>query len=305
MTPRQCADTLFCCLALVLASAPVHAGIQLERVLDKPCRALALDQDPYVASLGDDAVTVLDKRGQHEESLPEALRGPSVDVGVFFGRDYRIRLAGTAHTPQGDQVRYYRSLPGGLRPAPDELGPLGKPGAPGLVALLGTADPEIVCRPGQSCLIKSVNGWAKASAPVGLERVGLSLGSGWAIAGSSFYVLQKDWQLLPGAGPWQKADHAFVRGDHACVVERAASRLHHYDGKAWHSSPSPVAGPRSLWGTDDALWIGGDGGAAVLQDGAFHAVGGVKQVAQVLGRSASDVWLCSSDGVYRARATSG
>lgn len=305
MTPRQCADTLFCCLALVLASAPVHAGIQLERVLDKPCRALALDQDPYVASLGDDAATVLDKRGQHEESLPEALRGPSVDVGVFFGRDYRIRLAGTAHTPQGDQVRYYRSLPGGLRPAPDELGPLGKPGAPGLVALLGTADPEIVCRPGQSCLIKSVNGWAKASAPVGLERVGLSLGSGWAIAGSSFYVLQKDWQLLPGAGPWQKADHAFVRGDHACVVERAASRLHHYDGKAWHSSPSPVAGPRSLWGTDDALWIGGDGGAAVLQDGAFHAVGGVKQVAQVLGRSASDVWLCSSDGVYRARATSG
>ncbi|HVY27834.1 MAG TPA: hypothetical protein VHB79_14865 [Polyangiaceae bacterium] len=289
----------------MLASAPVHAGIALERVLDKPCRALALDQEPYVAALGDDAVTVLDKRGQHEESLPEALRGPSVDLGVFFGRDYRVRLAGTAHTPQGDQVRYYRSLPGGLRPAPDELGPLGKRGAPGLVALLGTADPEIVCRPGQSCLIKSVTGWAKASAPVGLERVGLSLGSGWAIAGRNFYVLQKDWQLLPGAGPWQKAEHAFVRGDHACVVERAASRLHHFDGKAWHSSPSPVAGPRSLWGTDDALWIGGDGGAAVLKDGVFQAVGGVKHVAQVLGRSASDVWLCSSDGVYRARATSG
>lgn len=304
MTPRQCADTLCCGLALVLASPSAHASFKVERVLDQPCRALALDQEPYVAALGDDAVTVLDKRGQHEEQLPDALRGAGVDVGVFFGRDYRVRLAGTAHTPQGDQVRYYRSLPGGLRPAPDELGPLGKPGGPGLVALLGTADPEIVCRPGQSCLIKSINGWAKASAPSGLTRVGLSLGTGWAIAGSSFYVLQKDWQLLPGAGPWQKADHAFVRGDHACVVERATSRLHHWDSKAWHSSPSPVAGPRSLWGSEDALWIAGDGGASVLEDGAFHAVGGVKQVAQVLGRSPSDVWLCSADGVYRVRSTS-
>lgn len=301
MTPRQCADTLCFGLSLVLASTTAHAALKLERVLDKPCRALALDQEPYVAALGDDSVTVLDKRGQHEEKLPDALRGGSVDVGVFFGRDYRVRVAGTAHTPEGDQVRYYRSLPGGLRPAPDELGPLGKPGAPGLVALLGTTDPEIVCRPGQSCLLKSNSGWAKASAPAGLERVGLSLGAGWAIAGSSFYVLKKDWQLLPGAVPWQKASDAFVRADQACVVERAANRLHHYDGKAWHSSPSPVSGPRSLWGSEGALWIAGDGGASVLEDGAFHAVDGVKQVAQVLGRSPSDVWLCSAEGVFRAR----
>lgn len=302
MTPRQCVDTVLIGLCIALAGVPARAhDFKLERVLDKPCRALALDQEPYVAALGDDSVTVLDKRGQHEERLPDALRGPSVAVGVFFGRDYRIRLAGTAHTPKGDEVRYYRSLPQGLRPAPDELGPLGKPGAPGLVALLGTADPEIVCRPGQSCLIKRVSGWGKASAPLGLERVGLSLGGGWAIAGSTFYLLQKDWQPLPGAGPWQHADDAFVRGDHACVVERAASKLHHFDGGAWRSSPSPVAGPRTLWGSEDSLWIGGDGGAAVLEDAASHDVPGVKGVAQVLGRRSDDVWLCSADGVFRAR----
>jgi hypothetical protein len=147
-------------------------------------------------------------------------------------------------------------------------------------------------------LIKRVSGWSKASAPRNLERVGLSLGTGWAIAGTSFFILGKDWQALPVAGPWQHADDAFVRGDHACVVEHAASRLHHYDGRTWHSSPSPLAGPRSLWGSEQGLWIAGDGGASVLADGSFRSVPGVKNVAQVLGRSPTDVWLCGSEGLY-------
>jgi hypothetical protein len=301
MTPRQCFDTASLALTFVLAALPGHAAPSFERVLDKPCRALALDREPYVASLGDDAVTVIDKRGTHEEKLPDALRGPTVSVGVFFGRDYRVRLAGTAHTQTGDEVRYYRSLPGGLKPALDELGPLGNRGTPALVALLGTADPEIVCRVGQSCLIKTVNGWAKASAPSGLERVGLSLGSGWAIAGKSFFNLRKDWAPVAAPGPWQKADDAFVRGEHACVVERAASKLHHFDGSAWHSSPSPVAGPRSVWGSEESLWIAGDGGAATLEGEAFQKVPGITRVAQVLGRSSKDVWLCTDSGVYRSR----
>jgi hypothetical protein len=304
MTPRQCIDTCRIALALWLASAPALCLPVIERVLDTPCRALGLDHEPYVAALGPEAVTVMDKRGTHQEPLPEALRGPGIDVGVFFGRDYRVRVAGTAHTPQGDEVRYYRSLPGGLRPALDELGPLGKRGGPGLVALLGTTDPEIVCRPGESCLLKRVSGWTKASAPAGLSRVGLSLGQGWAIAGASFFRLGKDWQPVLPPGSWQKADDAFLRGDEACVVEHDSSRLHHFDGKAWHASASPVTGPRSLWGSADALWIGGDGGAVMFDDGAFRKLDGVAHVAQVLGRDAQDVWLCSAEGVFRARTPS-
>jgi hypothetical protein len=300
MTPRRRVDALVLVLA-VLGARRALALPKLERVLDKPCRALALDQEPYVAALGDDAVTVLDKRGTHEEKLPDGLRGPNISVGVFFGRDYRVRLAGTAHTPTGDEVRYYRSLPGGLRPAPDELGPLGKPGAPGLVALLGTADPEIVCRAGISCLIKRISGWAKASAPVGLEHVGLSWGSGWAIAGTTFYRLEKDWVAASAVGPWRHADDAFVRDQHACVVEHDGSRLHHFDGAAWHSSAAPVTGPRSVWGGKASLWIAGDGGAAVLVDDAFQSLPDISRVAQVLGRSDDDVWLCTNDGVFRAR----
>ena len=301
MTPRQCIDTCLFTLAVGLASASAHALPTLERVLDEPCRALALDREPYVAALSNDHVTVLDKRGTHQEALPDPLRGPGISVGVFFGRDYRVRIAGTAHTTTGDEVRYYRSLPGGLKSALDELGPLGRRGGPGLVALLGTADPEIVCRQGESCLIKRVSGWAKASAPAGLSRVGLSLGNGWAIAGKTLFNLGKDWQAVPAPGPWQTADDAFVRGPEACVIEHDASRMHHFDGQTWRSSPSPVTGPRSVWGNPESLWIGGDGGAAVFTDGAFHPLSPAVHVAQVLGRSAGDVWLCTSEGVYRAR----
>jgi hypothetical protein len=85
------------------------------------------------------------------------------------------------------------------------------------------------------------------------------------------------------------------------VVEHGASRLHHFDGKAWHSSVSPVAGPRSLWGGEESMWIAGDAGAAVYRAGAFQKISGPTQVAQVLGRSETDVWLCSAQGVFRSR----
>jgi hypothetical protein len=300
MTLRPSLDSLLLALSAYLAADLAGAAPTFERVLDKPCRALALDREPYWAALGDDVATVADKKGIHEEKLPEALRGADKELGIFFGRDYRIRIAGTAHATKGDEARYYRSLPGGLRPAHDELGPLGKPGGPALFTLLGTADPEIVCRAGMSCLIKTIRGWAKASVPAGLTRVGLSIGGGWAIAGPTFYKLEKDWVALP-AGTWKKASDAFRRDDRACVVEHEASRMHHFDGKVWHSSASPVSGPRSLWGAADSMWLAGDAGAMVLRDGAFQSANAPKQVVQVLGRSATDVWLCSAQGVFRSR----
>ena len=113
------------------------------------------------------------------------------------------------------------------------------------------------------------------------------------------FNLEKDWVAIAAPGPWQEADDASVRGGEACVVEHDASRLHHFDGSAWHSSPSPISGPRSVWGTDEALWIAGDGGAARFENGAFEKVEGVNHVTQVLGRNAHDVWLCTADGVFR------
>jgi hypothetical protein len=300
MTLRQSIDTLLITLAACSATSWAQAAPTFERVLDKPCRALALDQEPYWAALGDDVATVGDKKGVHEEKLPDGLRGADKELGIFFGRDYRIRIAGTAHTAKADEARYYRSLPGGLRPAHDELGPLGKNGTPALFTLLGTADPEIVCRAGMSCLIKTIKGWAKASAPVGLERVGLSIGGGWAIAGSTFFKLEKDWVALP-TGPWKKASDGFRREERACVVEHGASRMHHFDGKAWHSSASPVSGPRSVWGGSESLWIAGDSGVSVWRDGAFQKTSAPTQAVQVLGRSETDVWICSAQGVFRAR----
>ncbi len=294
-------------LALAGAAQPALAAPTFERVLEGPCRALALDREPYWAALGDDFVTVQDKRGVHRQPLPSALQGSGQELGIFFGRDYRVRIAGTAHTPSADEARYYRSLPTGLRPAPEELGPLGRAGAPGLTALLGTLDPEIVCRPGLHCLIKRTSGWTKASAPVGLNRVGLSLETGWALAGPSLFRLEKDWVRVGPATAtalWQHADDAFLRADRACVVERKRSRLFHFDGQRWHSADAPVAGPRSLWGSTTSLWLGGDGGAAVFEEGQWRPVASAPPgVAQIMGRDADakDVWICSEQGVFRQR----
>jgi hypothetical protein len=113
--------------------------------------------------------------------------------------------------------------------------------------------------------------------------------------------LGKTWEPL-APGSWRAADDAFLRGAEACVVEHDASRLHHFDGTAWHASEAPISGPRSLWASDDALWIGGDGGAATLDNGAFRKLEGLAHVVQVLGRNAGDVWLCSRQGVFRARS---
>jgi hypothetical protein len=269
------------------------------RVSEKPCRALALDKEPHWAALGSESVTVQDKYGSHQYALPPALHGQG-ELGVFFGRDYRVRVAGTLTGEKGAEMRYYRYLPGGLRPAHDELGPLGKAGGPALVALLGTADPEIVCRPGMSCLIKRVSGWKTASAPEGLSQVGLSLGTGWALAGQKLYRLDKDWAEVGESGPWLRGTDAFVRGQQACVLEHAKSAMHHFDGERWHSAASPVKGPRSLWGSEQSLWIAGDGGVARFNDGQFRTVPAAPAgVRRILGRDANDIWVCGEHGVHR------
>jgi hypothetical protein len=274
--------------------------VEVERVIDEPCRALALDKQPYLAALGEEAVTVVDERGRHVEHLPPALRGAEVRLDVFFGRDYRVRVVGTAHSSHGDEVRYFRALPSGLHSALSELGPLGRPGAPGLLAVLGTADPEVVCRPGLSCLFKRVSGWSKAEAPAGLELVGLSAAGPWALAGNRLLRFDKSWLPLP-PGPWQHADDAWLSDEEACVVEQSASRLHHYEGSVWHTSASPIEGPRSIWVSGAELWLGGSGGAAVLAREEFEPVPGVRRIAKVLGRSREDVWLCGSEGVFHVR----
>src|SRR5262249_28018530 len=151
---------------------------------------------------------------------------------------------------------YLRLLDTGFKKEASEIGRLATlRGA--LIAVLGTDDPEILCRPGDTCLVKRVSGWAFLPAPNDIARVVLGQGVGWAIAGKQLLRLGASaWENAGPPGSWESADALFATRDAAWVVESAKGRIHAFAGDAWRVSPSPVETPRALWGVRaDSLWL--------------------------------------------------
>lgn len=277
------------------------------RELDAPVFAIALDRTPHVSALTERSVFIHDAKGWRQEPLPRAaLQGEGgLQLQLFYGRDYRVRLIGDRRREKGWASVYFRWLPGGFRAAPDELGRLGsRPGR--LLAVLGTEDPEVVCRPGDVCLVKRLSGWKAIPAPDDLELCAIDGGGAWAIGSSTLYQLEADkrWKATGGSGPWNKASALSVVDGEVWVAEREGDRLHRFDGTSWHSEASPVAGPRALWGArHDDLWVGGDGGLARGQAAQWHvvkAVGG--RVTAIAGRATDDVWVGGEQGLFHGSA---
>lgn len=274
-----------------------------ERVLEAPVRAVAIDKEPHVSALGRRVAHVHDAKGWREEALP----GPALDdaaLALFYGRDYRLRLVGTRQSEAGLETLYYRWLPGGFRPAPDEIGRLGSTRRGGFVALLGTADPEVVCRPGDVCLVKRLSGWATVAAPAELDLVAIRAGGAWAVAGRTLLCVDADkrWKTLSDAGPWSTADALWVTADAVWVAEAGADRLHRFDGTSWQSSPSPTKAPRALWSAEPSggLWLGGEQGLHRFDGALWRRVTAISgAVSAINGRSATDVWVGGSAGLFR------
>jgi hypothetical protein len=273
------------------------------RVLEAPVRRIAIDREPYVSALGKRVAHVHDAKGWREEALPAAaLTGAALEL--FYGRDYRLRLVGTRGGEADLETLYYRWLPGGFRAAPDEIGRLGSTRRGGFVALLGTADPEVVCRPGDVCLIKRVSGWATIKAPAELALVAIHRGGAWAVAGQSLLRVEADkrWKTLSDAGPWAKADALWVTPAFVWVLESAAGRLHRFDGSNFQTSAVPTKRPRVLWGlASEALWLGGEEGLFRLVEAEWRKVEAVPgAVWAINGRTVDDVWVGGSSGLFRA-----
>jgi len=276
--------------------------VKLTREVEGEVFAIALEKPPHAAALGPHHVWISDAKGWRSEALPDPLmKQPAPRLSLFYGRDYRVRVVGTRFTNDTAEGLYFRWLPGGLRVERAEIGRLGTP-AGALVAVLGTADPEIVCRPAEVCLVKSRRGWQTIKAPERMEHVTLGDGVGWAVAGTSLLRLgAAGWEPVGPPGDWQSADGLFATRDVVWVIESGTHRLHTFDGARFVVSPSPVEGPRALWGARaEALWLVGDGGLAHF-DGRrwLRATDAPGPLAAVAGRGADEVWVGGQRGLFR------
>ncbi|APR87751.1 hypothetical protein A7982_13100 [Minicystis rosea] len=278
--------------------------VTLQREIEAPVSALALDAPPHAAALGEDTAWIHDAHGWRSTKLPGSVikdRPPRLDI--FYGRDDRVRVVGTRVTARGPQSIYLRWKPQGFISGAREVGRLGNDDG-ALVAILGTKDPEIVCRPATLCIIKRRSGWTMIPAPADIEQVTLGDDVGWGVGGRTLYHLGARFEAAGNQGPWQHADALFALRDRAYVLETEAARVHVFDGKAWQTSPSPIAHPRALWGSSaSALWLVGDGLA--FFDGASWRVATKARgpFKAVLGRNADDVWIGGASGVFRISAS--
>jgi hypothetical protein len=188
-----------------------------------------------------------------------------------------------------------------LKPAPYELGRLGNSRQGALVAVLGTADPEVVCRPGDVCLIKRLSGWTTLPAPAELTHAAISAGKAWAIVGQQLYRADREWAPITPVGPWQRAGALFAVGEQVFVLEPERALLHELHAGTWKTSPSPVGAPSSLWGaTPTQLWLLGSAGVAHFDGKSWRPVAAAPPgLVSVLGRNADDVWFAGASGLYR------
>jgi hypothetical protein len=169
--------------------------------------------------------------------------------------------------------------------------------------VLGNDDPEIVCQPGETCLVKRRSGWRFLEAPPDLALVTLGEGVGWAVAGAALLRLGDHWERVGPPGAFHAADTLFATRDRAWVVETAADLVHAFDGTAWTASPSPVAHPRALWGARPAaLWLAGDGGLAFFDGKAWRLVADAPAPLTAVAGRAGEVWVGGGRGLFRVEA---
>jgi hypothetical protein len=269
--------------------------LSFERVLDVPIHSLALGKGTRFAALGADAW--LDD-GKGKKKLPPPV-ADAKGVEIYFGRDDQPRLMGFL----GQDSVYMRWRGGAWQRGASEIGKLGAGTRAPLFGVLGYDDPEVVCKVGEQCIIKSVTGWQTIPAPAGHPRVVLSGKRAFAFEGATLLRLEKDGFRSIGEGlPFTKPSSVWaVSESEIWVSEQSTGALFHLTGGAWKREASPVAGPRGLWGTSASdVWLAGDGGAAHYDGKLWSSVRGATQAVEVVtGRSADEVWLAGKSGVWR------
>jgi len=167
--------------------------------------------------------------------------------------------------------------------------------------VLGSADPELVCRVNATCIIKRTSGWTTAPAGAVTRLVTLQDGVLWGLDASGISGIDAHgWTLAIPAPAWSEPQAFWATRGEAWVS--AANGLFHHRAGTWQTLPSPVGQATSFWGArPDSLWIVGSAGAAHFDGQSFRpvAIGGPLKV--VRGRGDAELWFGGEAGLFRAQ----
>ncbi len=263
---------------------PVAAGLRAHAVFDKAALFVATGEDGRIGVLADDGGDVVPYRREGNAwqrlELPPSQRAKvgALQAGIFFGRDNRPRLMGYRREPA--RIVYLRFKDDAWRPELREIGPLGKEGPEPLFGVLGEADPEVVCRVGDRCLIKSRQGWKETPPSLPPTAVVRAFeGKGYAVTEEG--VFRADDKKLVRVGPpapWSGQPTGFWvgAGESIAVVERDAGALHLLEGEGatWQRKALPMKHPMDVAGPAKDRFIAGDGGLLHGEGEAWSSVGG-------------------------------
>ena len=283
-------------------AAPTPLKLSLTQLLSVSVSAIALGEGQRIAVLAD-VPYVGDERGLRPLPLPAMLRpkaGEIDQLGIFFGRDNEPRIMGSRRGESGERAVYLRHLPSGWRDGREELGQLGGAASGGLWGVLGSADPELVCRVNATCIIKRTSGWTTAPAGTLKRLVNLQDGVLWGLeAGGISGIDAHGWTLSIPAPAWSEPQAFWATRGEAWVG--TSHDLYHYREGQWETVPSVVGRATSFWGTGpDSIWVAGSNGAAHFDGHRFRPITIQGPLRVVRGRSDAQLWFGGESGLFRA-----
>ncbi len=259
------------------------------------------------AALGEDA-WLHEKGSWRRIAIPEKLRfrqGDGEGGRIFFGRDDRTRIMGTRMRDGKPSQLYLRHRNDQWREERNEIAKLRDPPPQGMWGVLGHADPEVVCKVGDECIIKRRSGWKMMPAGTTSPRVELHNGVAWALRPDAVERLEEDrrWVTVGAPAPFRDPGGVWALGDDLWVSEPTSGKLHHRRDNAWSSEASPVGAPRGFWGTArDDVWLAGATGLAHFDGKVWARVEGPTGPLQEVHGRGCEVVAAGPAGVWARRA---
>ena len=278
--------------------------------LDQRAKSIALGKRRVAALTGESldatAVWMRDAGVWRELAFPVSLLpkdGAHDAAWVWFGRDDRPRVMGFRQDGVVQRQLYWR-WKGNWRGRPGEIGRLDAEPPAALFGILGHDDPEVVCKQGDTCIIKRLSGWTYIPSPDQWHAVAIAGGSAFAVGhGSALRIDDGDqgWRPISDEVPWKHPESVTaLAGGRLWVSTRG--EVHHWDGSRWSSAPSPLAESRGIWArAADDVWLTGKKGIAHFDGSKWYRLATPIGSFRAVTGTSDEVWVAGYSGVWVGR----